>query len=405
MAAASLGVWHGAHAAQDAVAEVAQLLEQGKTAQAAREAESYLRKTPGDVQMRFMQGVIAAEQKRSSQAIAIFTGLTKDYPNLPEPYNNLAVLYAETGQEAKAVEVLGQAIRTNPSYATAHENLGDLYARMASEAYSKALQIDGGRQAGPQPKLALITRIHPKAGDGGKTVLAAAPKQATAQVVAQAQQPAAQKEPPKPVAAATLEPRAAARKDPVAPAPQPVPAPPPPAVPAPAVIPPNPLPPKPLPPKVAVAAAPAPAVSAPAPAPEPAKPQPAAKDAGKEAARDQARQLAKAEVAEVEQAVQAWAQAWARQDMTRYLDAYSDKFKPGDGSSLPRWKEQRRMRIVGKAAITVTLSQLRTTVNGSQATAQFRQQYKSGALNVSTRKTLRMQKEGNRWRITQESTG
>jgi len=61
---------------------------------------------------------------------------------MPEPYNNLAVLYAAEGQERKAAEALEQAIRTNPSYTTAHENLGDLYARMASEAYAKALQLD-----------------------------------------------------------------------------------------------------------------------------------------------------------------------------------------------------------------------------------------------------------------------
>ncbi|MGC4441925.1 hypothetical protein ABXW85_23975, partial [Streptococcus suis] len=69
------------------------------------------------------------------------------------PYNNLAVLYAAEGKERKASEILELAIRTNPSYATAHENLGDLYARMASEAYSKALQLDSRRQA-IQPKLA-----------------------------------------------------------------------------------------------------------------------------------------------------------------------------------------------------------------------------------------------------------
>jgi tetratricopeptide (TPR) repeat protein len=74
---------------------------------------------------------------------------------LPEPYNNLAVLYASQGQYDNARAALEMAIRTNPSYATAHENLGDVYAKLASQAYSKALQLDSSN-TGVQPKLALI---------------------------------------------------------------------------------------------------------------------------------------------------------------------------------------------------------------------------------------------------------
>jgi tetratricopeptide (TPR) repeat protein len=85
----------------------------------------------------------------------VFTALTDDYPELPEPYNNLAVLYASQGQYDKARKALEMAIRTHPSYAIAHENLGDVYAKMASEAYDKALQLDRGNAAA-QTKLAMI---------------------------------------------------------------------------------------------------------------------------------------------------------------------------------------------------------------------------------------------------------
>ena len=128
-------------------AEVAKLLEQGKLSEAAQRAQNHLKQNANDVQMRFLQGVIATEQRKYDQAIQIFTALTQDYPGLPEPYNNLAVVYAAKGEERKAAQVLEQAIRTNPSYATAHENLGDLYARMASDAYAKALQLDGSGKA------------------------------------------------------------------------------------------------------------------------------------------------------------------------------------------------------------------------------------------------------------------
>jgi len=55
----------------------------------------------------------------------------------------IAVLYAGQGQYEKARQALEMAIRTHPSYATAHENLGDVYAKLASQAYDKALSLDG----------------------------------------------------------------------------------------------------------------------------------------------------------------------------------------------------------------------------------------------------------------------
>ena len=65
------------------------------------------------------------------------------------------------------------AIRTNPSYATAHENLGDVYAKLASQAYSKALQLDTANTA-VAPKLSLIRNIFTN-GPKGTAVAAAAP--------------------------------------------------------------------------------------------------------------------------------------------------------------------------------------------------------------------------------------
>jgi tetratricopeptide (TPR) repeat protein len=108
--------------------------------------------------MRFLKGVALTEQGKAQDAITLFTRLTEDFPELPEPYNNLAVLYAGQNQFDRARAALEMAIRTNPSYATAHENLGDVYARLASQAYSRALQLDSGNQ-GIAPKLSLIRDI------------------------------------------------------------------------------------------------------------------------------------------------------------------------------------------------------------------------------------------------------
>ncbi|HEX7970921.1 MAG TPA: tetratricopeptide repeat protein, partial [Thiobacillus sp.] len=114
----------------------------GDLAGALDHANRYLANNPKDAQARFLKGLILADQGKTNDAIAVFTGLTEDYPELPEPYNNLAVLYALQSKYDAAKNALEMAIRAHPDYATAHENLGDLYAKMASIAYDKALALD-----------------------------------------------------------------------------------------------------------------------------------------------------------------------------------------------------------------------------------------------------------------------
>ena len=142
----------------DEYSDLNQLVRSGKLAEALTKADQYLVSKPRDPQMRFLKGVIQTESGKPTDAIGTFVKLTEDYPELPEPYNNLAVLYASQGQYDKARAALEMAIRTNPSYATAHENLGDVYAKLASQAYSKALQLDSSN-TGVQPKLALIAGV------------------------------------------------------------------------------------------------------------------------------------------------------------------------------------------------------------------------------------------------------
>ena len=154
-----------AHA--DEYADVNILVRAGKLAEALIKADQYLASKPRDPQMRFIKGVIQTEAGKPADAIATYTQITQDYPELPEPYNNLAVMYAGQSQFDKARAALEMAIRTNPSYATAHENLGDVYAKLASQAYSKALQLDGGN-TGIQPKLALIRTLFAPDAKGQK---------------------------------------------------------------------------------------------------------------------------------------------------------------------------------------------------------------------------------------------
>ena len=156
-------------ATADELKDISQMAENGQQAAALERINTFLAANPKDAQAMFMKGIILAESGKREEAIKSFTDLTEKYPNLPEPYNNLAVLYADAGQYDKAKKALETAIKTHPSYATAHENLGDIYARMASEAYDKALQLDGGN-ARAQSKLALIKDLF---GTGNKTTIAA----------------------------------------------------------------------------------------------------------------------------------------------------------------------------------------------------------------------------------------
>ena len=162
-----------AYAFADELKEISQMAENGQQAAALDRINTYLVANPKDAQAMFMKGIILAESNKRDDAIKAFTDLTEKYPNLPEPYNNLAVLYADAGQYDKAKNALETAIKTHPSYATAHENLGDIYARMASEAYDKALQLDSGNSRA-QNKLAMIKDLF-----GNKTIVVAKPADAS----------------------------------------------------------------------------------------------------------------------------------------------------------------------------------------------------------------------------------
>ncbi len=139
----------------DELQDANRYFKQGQHALALEKVESFLKSKPKDAQARFLKGLILTEQGKTTEAIKVFSALTDDYPELPEPYNNLAVLFAGQGQYEKAKVALEMAIRTHPSYATAHENLGDIYAKMASQAYDRALQLDRSNTS-TQTKLEMI---------------------------------------------------------------------------------------------------------------------------------------------------------------------------------------------------------------------------------------------------------
>ena len=74
----------------DELQDINGLLKQGQHAQALERINQYLAQRPRDAQGRFLKGLILVEEDKVAEAIDVFTKLSRDYPELPEPYNNLA---------------------------------------------------------------------------------------------------------------------------------------------------------------------------------------------------------------------------------------------------------------------------------------------------------------------------
>jgi tetratricopeptide (TPR) repeat protein len=381
----------------DESVEVSNLVRAGEYAAALGKADSFLARHPRDAQMRFLKGVILTEQNKSAEAIALFTKLTEDFPTLPEPYNNLAVLYAAAGHYDKARAALDKAIHTNPAYATAYENLGDIHAKLASQAYDKALQLNTDN-SDAKAKLTLVRSLVASTAGVSPKVTAAPNTSATIRPVPAASAPAAASADSK-VAAA--QPSSGVGLGVAFP-----------AVTFPSVTfsaatngsarptngsarPTNGSAPPTAKPSPATIAASAPVAPAPLPPVTDIEPKPAPRLApGGNADRDA-----------VLNAVNGWASAWSTKNVKGYLGFYANDFETPGGLSRKAWAEERRSRIAGKGRINIKVESPQVAVNGNTATVKFRQMYVSDRLKVSSRKTLVLTRHGSNWQIKQERTG
>ncbi|WP_310383921.1 tetratricopeptide repeat protein [Roseateles sp.] len=129
-----------AHA--DEVSEVQALLANGNSAAGLKKVDELLKAKPTDARLRLQRGIALSLLGRNPEAIEVFKKLVASHPEMPGPYNNLAVLYANQGDYEKARESLEKAVKANPGYATAYQNLGDIHARLAEKAYAKSLSLD-----------------------------------------------------------------------------------------------------------------------------------------------------------------------------------------------------------------------------------------------------------------------
>ncbi|MBL8413315.1 MAG: tetratricopeptide repeat protein [Propionivibrio sp.] len=328
--------------------EIQRLMKQNQMPQALEKVDIYISGKPKDAQGRFLRGLILTEMGRPTDAIAVFTKLTEDFPELPEPYNNLAVLYAQQKQYDKARAALEMAIRTNPGYSIAYDNLGDVYAKLASQAYDKALQLDSSNTA-TQTKMTLIKELIRSSSKPGVKTGTASTRPSAYPVKAAAKTPTAT-----PAAASTV---AAAPTNP---------------------------PGKPL-------------EKVPEPSAAADMPEAGAPDAPPENS-----PLSANGESEVSKALQGWASAWSRKDVKSYLGYYANDFQTPNGIARKDWEAERTQSIEKPDKLQVSVDEINVSLDGDKATVRFRQHYTSPTLTSSASKTVVFVKSGGKWLIQQE---
>jgi tetratricopeptide (TPR) repeat protein len=145
-------------AVRDNTPEIDASIAQKNWNAALTQLDARIASNPRDVQAQFKRATVLTHLGRDDEAISAFVAITQSYPELPEPYNNLAALYAKQGRYTEAREALETATKANPNYGLAYENLGDLYLRLAASAYQRAQGL--GQASGvTQQRLADIQKI------------------------------------------------------------------------------------------------------------------------------------------------------------------------------------------------------------------------------------------------------
>ena len=335
--------------AESNYSDIQLLIKQGQFKEALKLTEDQLSRNTADIKLQFMKGLVLTRLERYDEAEKVFMKLTKENPQLPEPYNNLAVVYAAQGKYAEAEKALQAAINTHPSYATAHENLGDIYAKMASKAYNQALELDTTNQTARE-KLSLVNELI-----SAPTKTESLPEEKPEKtVVAKAPETKTEKTPEKSV---------------------------------------------PKEPEVIVI-----------PAKEEPKPQKEEKREEIPAPVEQVEPVdEEAELIHnrkaVETAVLNWANAWSAQDVNAYIASYGNEFVPPKKMSRKEWEKERRIRLKRPSFIKVTLTDMKINLHGKDyAEVRFNQAYLSDTYGDKVNKELLMRKINDKWLITQERT-
>jgi len=322
--------------AQTSYADIQLLNKQGQYIEALKLTEDQLYRNKSDIKLQFMKGLILTRLDRYGDAEKVFVQLTKEYPELPEPFNNLAVVYAAQGKYSEAETALKSAINTHPTYATAHENLGDIYAKKASRAYNQALELDTSSKSARE-KLSLVSELI-----SAPPELEPKPEKSVVAIVTPEQKTAPEFEQEK--------------KREVKPEQKPE------------------------------------IITIPAKKePKPVKTQekPVLPKVKKVNVEEEIAQNRKA----VEWAVNQWANAWSAQDVDTYLENYAQEFTPPKRLNRAEWQKDRRIRLLRPSFIKVTISAMKINFHGKDyAEVKFIQRYQSDTYGDKVKKEILMRK-------------
>ncbi len=391
MISAWIGVVLAGNAMASTPSDIRQLIADGKLDLALETVSVFIKENPGDPTGRFLKGVILAKKNKVGEAIVVNTELIEGFPDLAEPHNNLAVLYASLGQLDMAREALEIAIRKNPAYTTAYDNAGSLYATLSSMAFDKAVQLDS-RNAAVRSKLNALSSIN---GDFGKirgtqtAVLAidsvdSSTFERIGDDFARLAYFAFSKVRELDAAATGIEAKRAALIQ-FAPAAMPV-----------------------LAENVTQSTTAFAASAVPAPQSVTASMRTAAQEDDSRhqlPPRQNKTSFTQHKRNDVLAIVSEWASAWSAKDVDRYLHFYSSEFESRNGVSRSSWEKARRVRIKSKSGLQVIVDSPQVTMEGDLAIVNFHQIYRSDQFNENTSKTLVLSKQNDQWKILREIAG
>ena len=291
------------------------------------------------------KGLELVAQARAEEAATHFRALIERYPARPEPYNNLAALYALQGRLEESKAVLEKALATDNNYATVYENLGIIYAEMARESYGKALRLEAQDRT---PRLQLLAGKEPSLPEQAR---AAAPEKETPALEAP---PASEKEPAELPSSAPAVPAAGTQE-------------------------------------VETAALPA------------SEPEPEAQEPAVGVSPEVLQGELDPTERELVSALNGWARAWSEQDVEGYLSHYSSDYRPPGGLSLREWQEQRRDRLRRPDWILVSLDDFQIVPTGrDRFRLKMTQTYRSDYYEDKTLKSINLLREDSGWKIYME---
>ena len=411
-------------------------LRNGQYQDALTAVDQVLAADEDNMDAQLLKATLLSKTGRSAHAETLLNELREQYPDRPEPLNNLAVMYAEAGDNSRAIQTLQSAFKTHPSYAQVYQNLSDMYAVLAAEAYNKALGVSGSDR-GPQ-LISLNQFGHPTA-----IGMHSAPQfEPTPELQAQEETPAPE------VAAAVDIPSANPEPEP-----------------EPENIEPNiqaaenlttdndlateelavaeaigiseTAPATPLPytnvvmnqaDSEAISAAQKPAQTTPSDAgtdttalsaspeelaiareTERAAKLLASLEADQTLELDNERTVVKATPPAPEKVIEghlkSWAKAWSEQNVQAYVRSYVAGYKPNDGVSHKQWVQTRTNRLTNPDFIKVALSDIDVVMlSDSRAEATFSQSYRSDRYRDVARKRISLMRRSSGWKIVQEGS-